>query len=520
VSARECFLRLLAPALLLATMAGLMVDAARHKRLVYDEVDNLAYGRRYLREGPAAIPHGQRMPVLALNALGCIHRQCRTPFVNRSDQTRLLARAATIVAVLALGVVVYAWAGALFGPLAALAALWLHVFNPNMLGHGKQVTSDVPAALFTALAVYLLWRHLRGPRVLTFVGAAAATAAAILAKITSVLLLPVMAGLFAAHLALARERPRLTRRGAARGLGRGLAFLLLVLAFVNAGYQFDGTFTPAAGIAWRSQALQPLRGLQVPLLLPRALLWTLDQSYLVQEDPRVGRGANYVLGQLNTDGRWYAFPLMVLLKTPLALFALLAWALWLRAPGERPALALWLLGPALAWVAFFSLFVKPQIGVRYLLPAFPFLFVLAARPTAAARGRTPRLLLGALLLWYAGSSLSYRPHYVAYFNEAIGSRLDAYRYLADSNLEWEDAFYWVTEYRLKHPDRPFAYEPRAPQAGWVLVSANELVGIFDPERFRWLRENFRPLDHVAYGHLLFYVPPERVDELKRRYGFP
>jgi hypothetical protein len=118
------------------------------------------------------------------------------------------------------------------------------------------------------------------------------------------------------------------------------------------------------------------------------------------------------------------------------------------------------------------------------------------------------------------SSLSYRPHYISYFNELIGSRLDAYRYLADSNLEWEDAFHFVSEYRRKHPDRPFAYEPEAPVGGYVLVSANQLVGIFGTERYRWLRENFRPVDHVAYGHLLFYVPPERVEELKRDYGFP
>ena len=48
--------------------------------------------------------------------------------------------------------------------------------------------------------------------------------------------------------------------------------------------------------------------------------WT-TRSYL-QENPFLARGYNYVLGELNRDGRWYAFPLMVLLKTPLAVFAL------------------------------------------------------------------------------------------------------------------------------------------------------------------------------------------------------
>lgn len=512
------WLRILAPALLLAVMAGLLLDSARHKRLAYDEVDNLAYGRRFLREGPGAVPHGQRMPVLAVNALGCAHKQCRPQYVNRTDLGRLTARGATIAFTLALGGVVFAWSRSLFGYGPALAALWLYVFNPNFLAHGKQVTSDVQAALFTTTTVYLLWRLLGQWSVWTFVGAAASTAAAIASKMTNVLLLPVMALLVAGH-ALLREKPAPTRKDIARRGALAIAFGVLVLVFVNAVYRFDGTLTPAAEQDWRSRTLQGLQGVRTPLFLPRMFLWTVDQSYVVQEDPTVGRGPNYVLGELNQDGRWYAFPLMVLLKTPLALFALLAWSLTVRGTGVRSReLLLWLLVPPLAWLAFFSSMVKPQIGVRYLLPMFPFLFVLASRTASLATGRRARAALAVLCVWYAASTLSYHPHHMPYFNELIGSRLNAYRYLADSNLEWEDAFHFVSEFRRENPDKPFAYEPREPQAGYVLVSANELVGLFDPERFRWLRENFRPVDHVAYGHLLFYVPPERLEELQRRYG--
>jgi hypothetical protein len=511
-------LRTLVPVVLLAGMAALLVDSARHKRLVYDEPDNLAYGRRFLREGPGAVPDGQRMPILALNALGCIHKQCRAPYVNRSELNRLQTRAATIVFTLALGAVVFFWSRTLFGAAPAVATLWLFVFNPNLLAHGKQVTSDVQAALFTTLAVWLLWRLLERRGSWALVGAALATAAAVVSKITSVLLLPVMAVLAAGHLLFRPTPPAGRGRTLARAGALAAGFLVSTIALVNAVYRFDGTFTPAAALEWRSQTLQGLADMRSPLLLPRMLLWTVDQSYRVQENPTVGRGPNYVLGQLNRDGRWYAFPLMLLLKTPLALFALLAWGLALpAAAASRRDLAWWLWLPPLAWLAFFSVFVKPQIGVRYLLPVFPFLFVLAGRPAAAA-SRRARAALAALLGWYAVSSLSYHPHYMGYFNELIGSRLNAYRYLADSNLEWEDAFPFISAYRREHPDRPFTFEPRGPQAGYVLVSANELVGIFDAERFRWLRENFRPVDHVAYGHLLFYVPPQRLEELRARYG--
>ena len=44
---------------------------------------------------------------------------------------------------LALALLISLWAGRLFGPLGALAGLWLAVFDPTLLAHGKQVTSDV-----------------------------------------------------------------------------------------------------------------------------------------------------------------------------------------------------------------------------------------------------------------------------------------------------------------------------------------------------------------------------------------
>ena len=57
--------------------------------------------------------------------------------------------------------------------------------------------------------------------------------------------------------------------------------------------------------------------------------------------------------------------------------------------------------------------------------------------------------------------------------------------------------------------RDSVLNPATPQTGWVVVGANDLVGIFDEERYRWLREEgFRPVRHVAYSYLLFYV--ERV----------
>jgi hypothetical protein len=485
--------------LFLAVMAGLLVTSSLDKRLAYDEYDNLAYGYRVLSLGPLPPLNGQRMPVLVLNALGC-PESCKEADVNATEGRRLLVRLPTMAFALGLGILLYVWAGEWVGPRAALLALGLYALHPSFLAHGKQVTSDVAAAFFTVAAAYPVWRICRGrgdPRILLATGALA-TAGALVSKYTSVLVLPMLALLW-----VVERRGKITRRAC---LGAA-AFVALVVLSLNAAYLFQGTLRRADEYNWKSARLQVLRHVPVPLCLPRTFLLGLDFSYHVQEQPDVGRGRNYVLGRLNTDGVWYAFPLMVVLKTPLGFLALLALAA--RAPGAPGAAWVWL--PFVLFLAFFSFLVAPQIGVRYLLPGLAFLFLWVGRAAEA-----DRRLVAVLIVWSVLSALSYHPHYMSYFNEIVGPRRNAWRFLADSNLDWEDRAHDIARYAAAHPDRPLVVEPDAPQAGWILVGANKLVGVYEPQRYRWLRENFEPVDHVGYSYLLFHVSPEHLQEVVGR----
>jgi hypothetical protein len=502
--------RRLATIVLLAVMASLLVSSSLHKRFVYDETDNLSYGFRFLTRGPGVPALGQRMPVLVLNALGCLADGCDNATLDGSEGGRLAVRAGSMVFALALAVLLSMWGGRLYGPIGALAALWLAVFDPTLLAHGKQVTSDVAVAFFMTAAVYAYSRWREQPRRKTLVACALATAAAILSKFTGLLLVPILALLVAVDLIRAwrRDENLTSAKTVRRGLAWVVTFAIVVLAAINAAYLFRGSFRTAASYPWESTAFRAHASWPVPIPLPRVFVQGLDYSSWLQETPDAARGYNYVLGELSRDGRWYAFPLMVLLKTPLAVFILAA--LGLRSPGPA-GLGARLAIPFAVVMVFFSLCVQPQLGIRYVLPAIPFLILAAARGAADLRGYR-RVLVPALLLWQAGSTLSYHPHFIPYFNELIGRRVNAYRYLADSNLDWEDHGYYIEAFQRKHPEMSITIEPARgkPVPGWILVGANGLVGIFEPERFRWLREGFVPIRQVAYSHLLYYIPPERV----------
>jgi hypothetical protein len=513
--------RWLAPAVLLTVMATLLVASSLGKRLVYDEYDNLAYGHRLLSRGLAPPTSGQRMPILMLNALPCAAAGCRARDLDANEAARLLVRLPTMAFALMLGVVAYGWTSEMFGPRSGLLALALLAFDPTLLAHGKQVTTDVPTAFFSLFALWAFWRLLRGRggEIANLLACALGTAGALVSKYTSVLLL-VAFGLLLSIESIAPwrragliDRPLLFRR-----MRQAAALVFVVLVFVNAAYLFQGSLTRADAYDWKGQSLQFLRSAPVPIPLPRVFVLGLDRSSQIQEERGTIRGYNYVLGRRNDHGTWYAFPLMVLLKTPLALFGLMALAAWRRrattqdAPSD--AVILWL--PFLVILLFFSLLAAPQLGIRYLLPGLPLLALYASASVGGPPSPRARNTALVLTLWLVGSSLSYMPHPMSYFNELILHRLEAWRYLADSNLDWEDRTRDIERYQAAHPERPLVLSPRDPSAGWVLVSANELVGIRDPERYRWLRENFLPVEHVGYSYLLFQVPEERLREVLAR----
>lgn len=109
------------------------------------------------------------------------------------------------------------------------------------------------------------------------------------------------------------------------------------------------------------------------------------------------------------------------------------------------------------------------------------------------------------------SVFSYFPYYVPYFNEFVWNRTNAYKYLADSNLDWGQGRKELEKYLMDNPD--VSYPTRFVRAGTFVVGANDLVGIKDPDVYAWLRENFRPVGNVAYSYLIFEITPQQKREL-------
>jgi hypothetical protein len=488
-------LRLAAAALVLVSAALALASMARAS-LTYDESTHFAYGAQILG-GRAARFDDSKMPVSALQAL------------PGSPQR---GRYVTVLFLLGIHMLVFRFAHELYGPAGALLALFLSVFDPNLLAHGRLVTNDVPLAFMVLLACFTLraW-VLRGGN-LRLAAAALAFGAAQATKYTSAWLVPLFL-----LVALLRVRGRPTREDLRRFAGASLAFVAATLVVLNAAFLLDRTFTPLAAYPFRSGAFQALGASllgSVPLPLPYPYVEGLDWVLAKERD---GVGYIWLLGELR-GGKGFAgyFFWVWLLKVPLGAQVLAATALvaFLRSSKRRFLDdELFVLVPAVYFLLYFGLLSQAQWGVRFLLPVFPLAWVfcgslLADWPTSGTVARRATLVTAATV---AVSVASWHPHHLSYFNEIVWRRSEAWRYLADSNLDWGQNQWYLDRWLEQHPGA--RVEPRAPKAGTIVVGVNKLVGVFNPPRYRWLRENFEPVETVAYTWLVYEVPPERLREL-------
>lgn len=449
----------------------------------------------------------------------------------KGEQFLFYSRATSLLFAALLFFLLYRWSHQLHGPQASLLTLLLFALSPNILAHAPLITTDFPLTATFFLAVYTFRRLLLQPSAGRLGLAALSLGLALLSKLSALILLPVLGLLLLWFIALATaEQKRALGALFCRPLNPLTSGLLLYLTLL----------LPAALVLWSGYGFR----LEPYLLTLRSQLW----------DVSTGHEA-YLMGAFSSEGWWHYFPLAFLIKTPLPTLLLGGLGLVYLCRERRPAMRLelgFLLLPPLLLGTLFVLSGSKNIGLRYLLPAYPFLFVIAAGAlpllsasrSAKKRGYlVKRLLLAGLCLFYAVGAVRIHPHHLAYFNELIGGPENGYRYLVDSNLDWgqdlkglkaymderaidriklsyfgtvDPALYqldyeWLPSYVLPHSPQTKA---SLPASGLIAISATNLVGVYmdgyghGKQLFGWLGE-YDPIARIGYSIFVYDIPEPR-----------
>jgi hypothetical protein len=169
-------------------------------------------------------------------------------------------------------------------------------------------------------------------------------------------------------------------------------------------------------------------------LLPNAYLYGMANVTIAS----AGGRQTFLLGHLYPTGQWFYFPVAFVIKNTLGLLLLLLLAvvtgpyLW----REKRREMLFLFIPAAIFFGM-SLTSRLNIGIRHILPVYPFLIVLAAGGAwaLAARKRAWMYVVVALTAFHCVSSLRAFPNYLSYSNEFWGGPQQTYRFLSASNVD-------------------------------------------------------------------------------------
>ena len=440
---------------------------------------------------------------------------------NDVDRLLFWGRLPVMLLSVLLGFYIYLWASEMFNPKAGLLSLFIYAFMPNIIAHAQFVTTDLALASFSFVTFYYLWKFFKTNLNKHLIYSGLFLGLALSSKFSAVLFLPVV--------------------------------LFLVFVYARSGQNdFNSVIS-------RFVKIMAIMIIPAFLVVYFSYLMPTDLGFYLRGMNTVYADANsnfnfYLNGQFSPDGWWYYFLEAFLIKTPIPALVAFGVALifWKKLNiNDRDKLFIFL--PMI----FFSIATSLKahdIGVRYLLPALPFLILYTggylstlirnlkllgegsrAKPGISVEIRNlsakiKTVLILALAVWYIFSAMSIYPDYLAYFNEFVGGPANGYKYLDDSNLEWKHDLKHLAEYQKKYPDMKMInsdsgiyFDPRYygikniipsteksilnPSGKYaininLLIRLKELSQKLNDKNLDWLSLS-RPVDRIGYSFLIY-----------------
>jgi 4-amino-4-deoxy-L-arabinose transferase-like glycosyltransferase len=397
-------------------------------------------------------------------------------FIYGNDADKLLFRARVAASIFSflLAILVFLAGYEMFGAAVALIALFLCVFEPNLLAHGALVTTDMGATASIFAAVFAAYRYAKKPRIPRMIVLGLALGLTAIVKFSAIVLLPILGfALFVEFVvrwrrnARSGERPQAMLRPLLRLSVHVAAAFLIAWAVIWTAYGFRYQARPAElalAPTLANYAQQLPSHAQTRIILWLAHRHVLPEAYLYGlVDVRVfgSHIPSFLLGRVHPGPTWKYFPLAFLIKATLPMLLLLLVLPFIAKGWKSHRRELFYISMAPILYLMISLAAPQNIGVRHILPVFPFAIVLAAVSSwlLAQRSRAGYYAVVALLLFSILTSVRIFPDYLAYSNEAVGGPSHGYRLLTDSNVDWGQSVKEVREYVAKENIQDCWYVP-------------------------------------------------------------
>jgi hypothetical protein len=363
---------------------------------------------------------------------------------DKFEQIIYWARLPVIIVPVLLAITVWLFSRSLFGDFAAVVAVFFLLSEPNIIANSTFVQDDLASALAVFCFVLSLRAYFMRPAFIRALVLGLAIAFGLLVKHSLAAMVPVTILLLVVHAIWRRAKHK---EHLCRYIGLELIALACTYFIFIAGYGFNVSFIDDDEAAFISEWLKldwsdPFQNVlvHIPILLPKYYLYGMD---LVMNDVQNGRPA-FLLGDVSQTGWWYYFPVAFVLKTTIPFLMLtvsgICWTVW-EIIKRRWLDGLYLIIPPLGYLAL-SMTSHLDIGVRHIMPVFPFFAVMGAGEVAAflnieafKSSRFSSFAVCVLIAWIAAIAFATFPCYTTYFSPIAGGSSNGWRLLSDSNVE-------------------------------------------------------------------------------------
>lgn len=424
-----------------------------------------------------------------------------------NDPARVLfwSRLPMILLMIGLGLFIYKWARELFGRKTALFTLLLFAFYPDVIAHGRLVTTDIAAAFGFVVATYYFSKAIEKKTWKWVIIGAAAFALAQLLKFSAFLLFFVFLILIVIRAIQERKEKGFWSR----------FWLYFKKYFWVCAISLIFVWIVYIPFTWNTPIDIEHKLIETNLTTDSKTLMLRNFLHLFESNPilrglghyllgvmlvvaRVAGGnATFIMGHLSDKSISWFFPVAWLIKTPITIIILFLTSIVAYIARKKTKEGAWigslLLTPIIIYWAF-TLKGQLNIGIRHLMPTIPFVMLMIAYLVYPIINSTKKylyhkIILVVLALFLIVSTMSYYPGFVGYFNESV-PRDDRYNYLVDSSLDWGQDLLrlkkYIDENNIKSikvdyfgGSQTSYYLPQArewhsaygPTTGWIAVSA-------------------------------------------------
>ena len=505
---------------------------------------------------------------------------------NNADAITHASRIPIMLLAVLLGALLYLWVRRTYGTKIALLTLFFYTFSPTIIAHSRFVTTDIAAALGFFIGITSFVRFLARPTAKRLIIAGVMFGIAQLLKFSLFLLIPIY--LFLTFMWLLSNREKLFSKNSLKFFGK--IFLIFVIGGIVIWIFYTWHVWNYPQAKQLSDAHSLIDTFKVHFFVDLDY-WLIEHQFtrplgqyllgvMMVTQRTAGGNSAYFMGEVSSNGWLYYFPTLYILKESLGFLLLLVVSVLLALrrilqiqKKSWQLLRDWIknnftLFASLFFIAFYwvlSIFNPLNIGLRHVLPTFPFIYFLVSRELAlwiskpiSFENKTlvgylatiyhafitpiPKIFFVALAcLWIALNTFINFPYYLSYYNELAGGTENGYWYATDSNYDWGQDLKRLGDFVRSHPNQKIyldyfgdsgggardyylgtqyqdwgSWKGLPPPGSLFAVSINSLagsqakpVGGFPPQKpedtYSWLK-NLTPLTRVGTSILIYQIP--------------